>query len=189
MSRDLEFAKTQNYNGDWAWGSKFAGIPLCCNYYVFDIMSRLIDENPQIKGIVEMGTHTGGMAVYLGLCGIQKGITVNTWEITKQISKETDTMLDKLGVIQHVFDVFAYSEKVIEQINKEPIYFLADGGDKKRELALFVPHLVRGSIVSVHDWGMEVTFKDLEAVADRLLPIRPEEWGQHNAQIASFLVR
>lgn len=187
--RDLEFAKSNNFNGDWSWGNKFVGINMASNYYVFDIMSRLIDENPQIRSINECGTHTGTFAVYLGMEGVRKDIPVNTFEITKQVTKETNTILEKLGVNQHVWDVFAYPEKVIKLINKEPCYFIADGGDKPREAALFVPHLKPGSIFSIHDFGLEVTYKHLEGVADRLLAIRPEEWGQHNVQLASFLVR
>lgn len=189
MSKDLEWLKTVDINGSWSWGNKFAGITMASNYYVFDIMSRLIDENPQIRSINEIGTHTGTFAVYLGIEGIRKNIPVRTFEINKQISKETNTLLEKFGVVQEVWDVFAYPEKVIELIDKEPCYLIADGGDKKREAAMFVPSLPSGSILSVHDWGQEVVFKDLEPIADRLIPIRPEEWARTNAQFASFKIK
>ena len=187
--KDLEFSKTQNFNGDWSWGNKFLGISMSSNYYVFDIMSRLIDEYPSTRSIVELGTHTGTFAIYLGLEGVRKTIPVTTFEITKQVSVGTNTILEKLGVDQQVWDVFAYPDKVIDKINTEPCYLICDGGDKKKELALFVPHLKSGSILSVHDWGQEVTYKDLEVIFDRLIPIRPEEWGYTNCQFASFLIK
>ena len=187
--KDLEFAKSQDINGDWSWGNQFAGIKMNSNYFVFDIMSRLIDENPQIRLINEFGTHTGTFATYLGLEGVRKKITVITWEIQKQVSEETNNLLALLSVNQEICDVFAERDRIIEIVSAQPTYLICDGGDKQAEALIFGAVLPSGSIMSIHDWGQEVTYQHLEPIWDKIIPIRPEEWGLHNCQFASFRIK
>ena len=186
---DYEWNKTKNFQGNWEWGTLFAGIPMNCNYYVFHQISRILAENPQIKSICEIGQCTGSMTIYLALEAVRKKIPCHSWDITRQITPETEVILNSLHVRSHYMDVFAYKENIISMINTEPVYLICDGGDKKREAEMFVPHLKSGSIVSIHDYGREVFDADLIPIQDKVMPIRPHEWNLHNSQFCSLRVK
>ena len=188
--RDLEWEKTQSINGNWEWGSRFCNVKLASNYFVFDIMSRHLAENPQITRIVEIGTHTGGMALYLGMEAVRMGIEFHTWDIEKQTTEDTDKILNKLGVIQHIGDAFEKESEIMEMISKEPTYLLCDGGNKHREVEMFAKYLPENSIISTHDYGQEIFSEDLIATMKmtQLLPLRVQEWGEKNAQFITLKV-
>lgn len=185
---DKQFAKTVSMNGDWEWGSKFAGVNLSCNYFVFDIMSRLVEENPQIQLICELGTHTGGMAIYLSIEALRKKIPFHTFEKDKQITRETNDLLEKLGATQHIYDVFEYPDKVIAIIQEQPTFLICDGGDKMKEVEKFLGYLKVGSVISCHDYPLEVTDAIFPVLAEKCIPIRPFEWSEKNAQFVSWKV-
>lgn len=187
---DKEWLKGQNINGFWEWGSQFAGVRLSCNYFVFDIMSKHLSENPQIKKIVEIGTSTGGMALYLGMEAARMGIELHTWNIVKETTPETDKILNRLGVIQHIGDVFEHESSMAEMIRDQPTYLLADGGNKHRETETFVPYLQPDSLFSTHDYGQEIFDENLAVTMKKvnMMPLRVWEWGEKNAQFMTWKI-
>jgi len=188
--KDREFAKTISINGDWAWGTQFAGIKMASNYFVFHLMSKLLSENPHIQKICEIGTHTGSMAVYLGLEGLKMGgVPVHTFEKDKQVTRQTSDLLEKLKVEQHIYDVGIYPDKVIAQIKDQPTYLVSDGGNKVADANVFLDYLPSGSILSLHDYSIEVLDSQLGKIYEKCIPIRPYEWNETNAQFASFKVK
>lgn len=188
MSKDLEWLKGQDINGSWQWGSQFAGVKLSCNYFVFDIMSRIIDENPQIQLICEIGSHTGGMAIYLSLEALRKKLPFHTFEKDKQITRETNDLLEKLGANMHIYDVFEYPDKVIAIIQEQPAYLICDGGRKHAELEKFIGYLKPGSVVSCHDYPLEINDSHFAPLYERAVPIRTFEWSEKNAQFSSWKI-
>ena len=187
---DKEWAKSNSLNGNWEWGSSFCNVKLACNYFVFDIMSRHLAENPQIKRIVEIGTSTGGMALYLGMEAVRMGIEFHTWNIVKETTPETDKILDRLGVIQHIGDVFEHEKMIAELFSGQPVYYVEDGGNKYRGVETFTKYLEKDSLLSTHDYSQEIFSENLIATMEttQLLPLRVEEWGEKNAQFITLKV-
>jgi hypothetical protein len=187
---DKEWVKGQNINGSWEWGSQFAGVKLSCNYFVFDIMSKNLSENPQIKKIVEIGTSTGGMALCLGMEAVRLGIEFHTYNIKKETTPETDRILNRLGVIQHIGDVFEQEAVIAEMLRHQPTYLIADGGNKYRETEMFVPYLQPDSLFSTHDYGQEIFDENISATMKKInmMPLRVWEWGEKNAQFMTWKI-
>lgn len=185
---DLNERKHNNVEGDWAWFHNFAGIGMPSNYYTFHIFSKIIDENPQIGRIIELGTFKGSMTVALGLEGIRKGIDVHTWEISKQISEETEKLFSRLGIKAYNADIWGNKE-FIKTLFDRPVYLLCDNGHKATEFQEFVPHLKPGSIVSVHDWNTEVHPRDIESLNAIIEPFHEDDWMKHNVQLATWRVK
>lgn len=180
--------KSNQENVDWAWFYKFAGITMPSNFYTFHVFSKIFDENPQIKRIVELGTHTGSMAIALGLEGIRKGIEVHTFELAEQITEETKRILDCLSVKRYECHIFQEKQQIMRLL-KEPVYLLCDNGSKSVEFQEFVPSLKPGSIISVHDWGSEIHPHDIEPLQKLIEPFHESDWDRHNVQLATWKIK
>jgi hypothetical protein len=187
---DLEFAKTISMGGNWKWGTSFCNVKLACNPFVFHLMSNHLAENPQIKMICELGTHTAGMALYLGMESVRLGIPFHTWDIEKQTTADTDKILDRLGVIQHIGDVFEQEAEILKLIGDEPVMLICDSGNKCREVERFAPRLPKYSIISSHDYGEELKDDCLSWTYEHvhMMPIRAYEWGETNAQFPTWKI-
>lgn len=177
-----------NSTADWKWYHKFCGIEMPSNFYTFHIFSTIIDENPQIERIIELGTYTGSMAIALGLEGIRKGIEVITINIHDELTLPTKKILNKLDVKIMICDIFSKREEIKNLFDK-PVYLLCDNGNKKDEFAAFVPYLKSGSIVSAHDWEVEIAPKDIALFTNKLMPFHSDDWQKHNTQLATWIVK
>ena len=179
-----------NLEGDWEWYQQFCGIEQSSNYYTNHIFSTIINENPAIKRIIELGTYTGSMAIALGLEGVRKGIEVQTFNCEEQTTAETQRILNKLDVIRNILDIFEPPNiPKIKALFDKPVYLLCDNGNKRAEFHLFVQYLKPGSVVSVHDYGVEFMPKDADVHSALLTPFREEDWQNHNVQLASWVVK
>jgi len=94
-----------------------------------------------------------------------------------------------LGVVQKICNIFENIDQIVyENSFNNPVYLLCDNGNKKQEFAQLVPHLKPGSVVSVHDYGVEFMEED-NIHADLLEPFHPEDWQKHNVQMATWVVK
>lgn len=188
--RDLQERKINPLEGDIPWGLYFCGIKMSSNYFTFHQMSRLLDENPKIEQIVELGTFTASMTMYLGLEGIRKNIPVKTFNLHKQTSEETDRVLDHLKVEQRFFDIYAERDKLFPILSSKTTYLICDAGQKSWDAIMSFPHMKSGSIMSIHDWGVEVFEDDVKLMLNsgKVTKIRPEEWNKTNVQLANFRI-
>lgn len=188
---ELQWRKKNDVSGDWAWGKEFAGITMASNYYTFHLMSKIMSANPQLRGIVELGTYTGSMSIYLGLEGIRKGIEVVTFDIIDLLSLESRTILDTLKVQRVVCNLFdpEVQRHMRMMLSRFPVYLIVDNGDKPREFKEFVPMLRAESIISVHDYGIEFSDADWMVHKDKVEPYLKDEWAAHNVQLASFKMK
>jgi predicted O-methyltransferase YrrM len=181
--------KESNEDVNWSWFHKFAGILMPSNYYTFNIFSKIIDENPWITKIIELGTHTGSMSVALGLEGVRKGIEVHTFELNEQVSEETKRILDRLGVKRHLCNIFDDHQFIKSLFKDGPVYLLCDNGSKAVEFQEFVPKLKSGSVVSVHDWTSEIHQHDIDPYKHMIDPFHEDDWMRHNVQLATWRIK
>lgn len=171
----------------WRWYTRFAGAYMAHNYYLYHIFSEIMDKNPQIKRIVELGTYKGAMTIVLGLEGIRKQIPVNTFDIEYLITEEVLRMHKCLGINMQMCNIFEKPEVVRELLN-EPCFLICDNGNKPKEFEMFVGSLKEGSIVAVHDYGQEFFDSDAAIHEGKVVPYMRDEWEKHNAQLAIYRV-
>lgn len=152
--RDSEISKLRTQSTDRfhkMQGVSFGGIPCAQIWADFVLWEAILNENPQLKGIVEIGTWEGGFSGWLQAQAQLRQMTFWTFD---SIMPERFKERYLLGFQK--LDVFAYPETVVELIKYGPVILFCDGGNKPREVATFGPQLSDGSLLIVHDWGTEM---------------------------------
>lgn len=169
------------------WHTTFIGQPMQHNFWMYNIIDKVMLANPQIKSIVEIGTGGGAVSTVFGLWGIRRGIPVLTID---QTMRHHRGILDRLGVEYLQADEFGpeVEKRILEVVGDQPTWVFCDGGSKRREFQKFAPLIPKGSIISAHDLGVE--FRE-EVDAAALIPhcVEPYErdwWTDLNVQLALF---
>ncbi len=143
---------------------------------------KILDANPDILRIVELGTGHGGMSIHLGsfICG--RGGNVLTIDRVRIMDGGYDLwskFLSKYHVTFIERDVF-HPSTVIEVSNFIQNYramIFCDNGDKKREVELYAKILKKGDILLAHDHPGELYVEDLsEETLSILEPFRQEDF-------------
>lgn len=170
------------------WFKQFCGIRMSSNYQTFDLISRVLDDNP-VEGIVEIGTYTGSLSIYLGLEGVSGKVPVHTYDIKRQFTEPTQRVFNFMNIQFHNIDVFESRHELFKQFNY-PVFLLCDGGNKRDEFLMCVPQLKKGSIVAVHDYGTEFKDEHFIPFVDQNLctPIMQDEWTKEDVRLALFRI-
>lgn len=191
MTSELNQRKSNN-EGDWDWFNQFCGIEMSSNYYTFHIFSQIIENNPKIERIVELGTYTGSMTIALGLLGLLSDNKVYSYDIKNCLGNNIQFLLSHHLQVdlrnQDIHDLDIRKQIFKEHFN-EPIYLLCDNGNKRGEFIDFVPQLKPGSVVSVHDYGVEFFEEDWKIHENILTPFNEGDWMKHNVQLATWVVK
>lgn len=131
----------------------FGGVPAaqCAqDYYLWEY---LLNDNPQTRGIVELGTWEGGFSLYLAEQARLRGLSFRTYDIIAP-GREIP------GFVQ--LDIFGQAGAIGEHLRGvSPVICLCDGGNKARELRTFSGYLDGDSLMVVHDWGTEMDPDDV----------------------------
>lgn len=146
-------SQASDYFHDFATTS-FAGVTCAQIWADFALWECLLNEHPDVAGIIEIGTWKGGFALYLGAQAAARGIGFFTCDAV---------VPDVIVPGFQRLDVFADPGR-IEEVADEmggPVVLLCDGGNKPRELRTFPPLMPAGSIVVVHDWMTETLPSDV----------------------------
>jgi hypothetical protein len=134
----------------------FGGEPCAQVWADFYLWEVVLNENPQLRGIVELGTWRGGFTRYL-----HAQATVR-WE--EPIFKSYDIFEPAVAVPGfEKLDIYRYADRVKGFLGTldAPVALFCDGGNKPRELATFPASLPERSVVIVHDWGTETLLDDV----------------------------
>jgi hypothetical protein len=149
-----------------------------CDFYLWE---AVLNSNPQLTGIVELGTWEGGFSRYLASQAWVRGLAFTTFD---SVVPNFPTSLFPF----HKVDIYRYPEQIAGHLTG-PVALFCDGGNKPRELATFPQLCHPESIVLVHDWGTETTeadvpgslreiygeFCDTIGSVTRVFAIKPEE--------------
>jgi hypothetical protein len=171
---------------------RFVGQEVQHSFFVYHIMSLILEANPQIAGIVELGTGTGGLTMYLGMWAARRGIPMTSFDINAYAmeAEGIPAVFEALGVNYEQHNVFQGPghERARAAVTGKPIYLFCDNGNKPEEFKMFVPMLESGSVVSVHDWTAEIRPEHVEAVVaeHKLEPFRQDLWLKHAAIMATW---
>ena len=138
------------------------------------LWEKLLNEHPEIRTIVEIGTKHGGLSNYLLCQAIQRAQRLMTFDIE---AYQPNRLARRLGLIDDFLlgDVFENDGAVLKGLlandTAHPLVLLCDGGQKEREFQMFVPCLRPGDIVGAHDWNTEFWPHSVEPVAHMVEPI------------------
>lgn len=179
---------TENSENSLPWHTHFIGQHMQHNYWLYEIIDRVMRASPSISSLVELGTGAGAITTVFGLWGIQRGIPVLSVDNTIRHNTKILAAL-KVRFVQE--DIFGepFAAKIKETIDNKPTWLFCDGGWKGKELATFAPALPKGSIISAHDLGTE--FKHdyhAQPLCDQgvIEPFKPEWWMENNVQLAIY---
>lgn len=133
--------------------TSFAGVPVSQFWADFYLWELILNDRPELEGIVEIGTWRGGFSRYLASQAYWRGMEFRTFDV---LEPEPETP----GF--ECVDVFAQAEQIGAILARgRPIALLCDGGNKPREMKTFTPYLCDGSVLVVHDWLTEVQPEDV----------------------------
>ena len=126
----------------------FGGVPAAQCVQDYYLWEWILNDNPQLRGIVELGTWEGGFSLYLAAQAGCRGLSFRTYDVTAP-AREIP------GFVQ--LDIFHKADEIGEYLRREgPVALLCDGGNKARELKTFSRYVTPEGIMVVHDWGTEI---------------------------------
>ena len=146
-------------------------------YWLYKVIDDVLNENKQIKGIVEIGTGLGALSIFLGLECYERNLKpLLTYDIKQVAKPRLFDLLNIKAVARNCFDVESVNE-IMEYI-KEPVLFICDGGNKIKEFNFFAYLLPEGSIITAHDWDDEIRIDDVRKTVMEigLKPLHKDDW-------------
>ncbi len=169
------------------WHTNFIGQRMQHNYWLYNIVDKIILDNPQISSIIEIGTGYGALTTVFGLWGIKNDISVLT--IDKQ-NIHNEKIFSKLNIEYLQDDEFGptVEKRILEVINNKPTWIYCDGGNKVKEFQKFASLIPPTSIISAHDLGVEFR-EEIDAaplIPNTVIPYKKEYWMDLNVQLAIF---
>lgn len=167
----------------------FLGIQASQTWDDLHLWERFFNEHP-LRRVVELGTGNGGMAVFLTLQCVQRG--VEFWTLDNQHWLDwTQGVPALLGMHSRsiVADLFkegrARIEALLSSDEGHPLCLFCDNGDKRREWREFVPLLRAGDFIAVHDWGVEFTAADAVGAVSPIMA----EWCEARGSMTRWFRR
>ena len=132
-------------------GVSFGGIQIAQIWADFFLWEGVLNDNPQLRGIIELGTWNGGFSWWLWGQTEVRNMSFYTFDAVVPEHRLPPFVFEKR-------DIFADADKTADLIRLyEPCVVFCDNGNKPRELQTFAPALRdTGSLLVVHDWGDEV---------------------------------
>lgn len=139
--------------------ASFGGVT-CAQYWVdFMVWEAVLNTNPELKSIIEIGTWQGGFSRYLWAQAELRGMFFATYDsIQPDVEPPCFQRLD----------VYRFPELVAAGAPDGPLALFCDGGNKPRELKTFPQLMPEGSIILVHDWGTETVRADVPDTLEEL---------------------
>lgn len=155
-----------------------------------DIITKILNDNPDILRIVELGTGHGGTSLFLGSCICGKGgriLTIDIVQVMDQGYASWSLSAQKYNVTFLQKDVFLPEtvQEVSNFIKDHRALIFCDDGLKKREVPLYAEILKKGDLLLAHDYMVlpiygvsEILNTDLtERTLAILEPYRQEEFS------------
>lgn len=186
------------------WYKTFFGIKMRHTYWLYKVIDEILNENSQIKGIIETGTGAGALSTFFGLeCYERELKPLLTFDL-KPFAKKNEgrfiykkpKLFDLLNIEYIARDCFA--EESIQKIKEYadvPVLFFCDNGNKIKEFTLFAEIVKKDSIIASHDWQSldmnALTPENVKEVVDKykLIPLHEDEWDAPPDHIKSCFWR
>lgn len=173
------------------------GFPIQQTWTALYFMNKILHDNPDIKRVVELGTYSGGLAIFFGHVMKARGGEVLTVDINMPSNphsvlsiSDIQNMFEILNIDFHQLNCFEYStiELIKDFIKDERAIIFNDGGTKKDALPIYTNILKPNDIIWTHDWLMEVFIEDLkEDMLSTVECFKHLEFSLLNSRILSFI--
>lgn len=139
-------------------GTSFGGVPMAQYWVDLVLWESVLNINPELKQIIEIGTWKGGFSAWLLAQARTRDMRFTTYDVVRDEALPNAVSLEFTRK-----DVFADPGWVAAEIEYHgPTVLFCDGGNKPRELKTFSPYLKDPrSLVAVHDWGTETQPEDV----------------------------
>ena len=146
---------------------------------------EVLDDNPDIMRIVELGTGSGGLTLLFGLYMTVRGGRVLSFDTYAM--PDAGKWFERLSVDFHCQDIFTGEAfKLIREFSGQGRMLLfCDNGDKPLELSTYVQAVKPNDLVMVHDYPQEITGIS-GGLEDILEPYRQEEFDAEHTFILSM---
>jgi len=167
--------------GDWMTSqrnSAFLGDRMLQRWCDLVVWEQLLDHNPQLKSVIELGTYNGAFSTYLFMQCCARGMQFETIDNNPGIIIASNALraIAKLGAKFITADVWdGHTVKYLIDSMPHPLVLFCDDGDKPREFRTFGPLLTKGDIIATHDWTEEFGPDDALPIAHMTEPYLHEE--------------
>lgn len=145
----------------------FLGGKVAHRFCELDLLERVMLA-AGIKNVLEIGTGSGVLTTLFGIHAMLRGGRMMTVEKSRVLNKGRANLLEMLSVNVYCDDCFCErirnAARAFLDVVGKPTLVYCDGGDKPKELATFAPECGIGDIIGVHDWGVELDWKDVPDV-------------------------
>jgi len=156
--------------------TSFLGIKILQRWVDLVVWEHLLNACSELRTIIELGTAAGGMAAFLRLQTLQRGMQFHTFDIERPKQLDTGEVAKRLDLATcfHQVDLLSdEKQQVIDILNEpesHPMLLFIDLF-KPRMFGEFAPHLQEGDIVGVHDFSGQFFRVHTELMQDRLEPL------------------
>lgn len=140
--------------------TSFGGITAAQYLIDFYLWECILNENPQLKTIIEFGTWRGGFSWYLYSQAKVRNMSFITYDSIIHFK------IRPPGFVKR--DIFADYEEIGRLISLGPCAVLCDNGNKPREVKTFAPYLTNDSIMIAHDWNTEFFEEDIPEYMEQI---------------------
>jgi len=138
--------------------AQFCGIPIS-QWWDDLLLWECFLNRHKIDALVELGTGSGGMSLFLCVLAAHYGFSFTTIDILGHPKLDESPLARLLDIDAYTCDVFSCRAKdIVARLVgscEKPIALFCDNGKKRREVKEYVPILRDGDFVVVHDWGKE----------------------------------
>jgi len=145
----------------------FCGVVMQQSWTDLWLWEQLLNASHRVQTIIEIGTKHGGLSLYLRDQAIFREMFFWTFDISPCPQKVLESYFLEGNVFRNSGEDF---RKELAGAPR-PLILFCDGGNKRREVRMFVPFLHTGDIVGVHDWNSEIGAEDMLCVEQYLEPL------------------
>jgi cephalosporin hydroxylase len=159
MAETAQLCQGINHLGEYT----FAGYGIQQSWSALFMLNRVLDESKDIQRVVELGTGSGGLAIFFGLIMHNRAGKVITIDTTMP-NQATLKDFEYLNIEYLQVDVF--SDKALDHIKDfikgYRVLVLCDNGCKKKEFPLYTNIIKSNDLIMAHDWLAEIFKEDLD---------------------------
>jgi len=148
--------------------TKIFGIRAQQDWSDLALWDRMLEDRPDLKTVIEIGTFLGGLSGFLSVECEQRNILFQTWDIQKWEGLDERLLNHHFHVGDALID--ERLRMMLDDPDRHPLLIFCDGGDKPKEFATFAPLLQPGDVIGVHDYGQEIFDGDITPHMERLRP-------------------
>jgi len=131
------------------------GVPIRHSFASLYVLDELFDRL-NFYQVVELGTYKGGLSTFLWVECLIRGKRFLSVDVTDM------RMIDVFAFLKgDVLKNPLIRKKISEYLSCTTTFLYCDNGNKPKEIRTYAPLLPSRSVLGVHDWGVEVTERDV----------------------------